>query len=145
VLRVVLDTNIFVSSLLVKSGVPAQVLDTWRGNHYVLVVSPPLIAELRSTLSYPRIRRKYGIMDGDVERLIGLLQHDAILVSGVVDVTGAVPDDPKDEMILACALEGRADLIVSGDKHLLDLGNYRGVSIITARHFMQLMDRTLDQ
>jgi uncharacterized protein len=144
VLRVVLDTNIFVSSLLVKSGVPAQVLDAWRSHRYMLVLSPPLIAEIRSTLSYPRIRRKYGITDDDVERLIELLLNDAVVVPGIVDVSGAIPDDPKDEMILACAVEGRADLIVSGDKHLLDLGNYRGISMITARDFKQLMDRDPD-
>ena len=46
-LRVVLDTNVFVSSLLVKVGVPAQVMDAWRDRRYVLVISPAIIAEMR--------------------------------------------------------------------------------------------------
>lgn len=60
-LRVVLDTNVFVSSLLVKEGLPAQVLNAWRERQYLLVISPPLIAEIQAVLKYPRIRRKYNL------------------------------------------------------------------------------------
>jgi len=58
------------------------------------------------------------------------------LVAGDANVAGSYPDDPKDEMILACALDGQADVIVSGDLHLLDLGVYRDILIITARQFL---------
>ena len=50
--------------------------------------------------------------------------------------TGTIPADPVDEMVLACAVEGQADLIVSGDRHLLDLGEYQGIPIVTAREFL---------
>ena len=136
-LRVVLDTNVFVSSLLVKAGVPAQVMDAWRDRRYVLVISPAIIAEMRSTLNYPRIRRKYSITDEDVEGLIVLVQHDALLVPGETDVAGAIPADPTDEKILACALDGRADLVVSGNLHLLDLVQYQGIPILHARQFLE--------
>ena len=102
-LRVVLDTNTFVSSLLVKVGVPAQVLAAWRERRYLLVTSPAIIAEIRATLGYPRIRRKYPITDEDVEQLINLLEQDGLVVPGDADVAGSVPADPKDEMVLACA------------------------------------------
>ena len=131
-LRVVLDTNVFVSSLLVKVGVPAQVMDVWRDRRYVLVISPAIIAEMRSTLNYPRIRRKYGITDEDVEGLIVLVQHDGLLVPGEADVAGAIPADLTDEKILACALDGRADLVASGNLHLLDLVQYQGIPILNA-------------
>jgi putative PIN family toxin of toxin-antitoxin system len=136
-LRAVLDTNVFVSSLLVKVGVPAQIVDAWRARSYVLVTSPAIIAEARATLNYPRIRRKYGITDGDIEGLIDLLQRDALLVPGEADTAGAIPADPTDEKILACALDGQADLIVSGDLHLLDLGQYQGMPILNARQFLE--------
>ena len=136
-LRIVLDTNQFVSSVLVRQGLPAQVLDAWRRREFLLVTSPSIIAEIRSTLSYPRIRRKYPITDTDVERLVTLLKKDALVVPGEIDVTGAVPADPTDDMVLACAIEGRADIIVSGDHHLLDLGEYQGIPIITARKFLR--------
>jgi putative PIN family toxin of toxin-antitoxin system len=139
-LKLVLDTNVFVSSLLVKAGLPAQVLDTWRERRYLLIVSPAIIAEIRTTLSYPRIRRKYAVTDEDVEQLVTLLERDALLVSGDTDVAGAIPEDPADEMVLACALDAQADVLVSGDRHLLDLGSYRSIPILTVRQFLERLE-----
>ena len=138
-LKAVLDTNVLVSSLLVKAGVPAQVVDAWRQQQYILVTSPELIAEARATLDYPRLRRKYALSDEHVEGLINLLEHDALVVPGQAQVTGAVPGDPADEKVLACAVDAEADVIVSGDMHLLVLGDYRGIPILTARAFLQLL------
>ena len=136
-LRVVLDTHQFVSSVLVRQGLPAQVLDAWRRREFLLITSPLIIAEIRSTLSYPRIRRKYPLTDEDVERLVTLLERDALVVPGETDATGAVPADPTDETVLAYAVEGQADWIVSGDRHLLDLGEYQDIPIVTAREFLE--------
>lgn len=136
-LRVVLDTNQFVSSVLVRQGLPARVLDAWRRREFLLITSPSIIAEIRATLGYPRIRRKYVLTDDDVERLVTLLEQDALVVPGEIEATGAIPADPADDMVLACAIEGQADLIVSGDRHLLDLGEYQGILIVTARDFLE--------
>lgn len=136
-LRLVLDTNQFVSSVLVRHGLPAQLVDAWRRREYLLLTSPALIAEVRATLNYPRLRSKYPITDEQVERLITLLERDAIVVSGEADTRDAVPDDPDDDRVLACAVEGMADFIVSGDRHLLDLGEYRGIPIITVRELLE--------
>jgi len=141
-LKVVLDTNVFISSLLVKRGLPAHVLDAWRARRYLLVTSPSVIAEIRSTLDYPRIRRKYAIADQDIEQLIALLEHDAILVPGNTQVAEAHLADPEDEGILACAVEAGADLIVSGDRHLLDLGACQGIPILTVREFLERLGET---
>jgi len=136
-LRLVLDTNQFVSGLLVRQGLPAQVLDAWQRREFLLITSPPIIAEIRSTLNCPRIRRKYLLTDDDVERLVTLLKQDALVVPGEIDVAGAIPADPTDDMVLACAIEGRADLIVSSDHHLLNLSEYQGIPIVTAREFLE--------
>jgi len=137
VLRVVLDTNVFVSSLLVKEGPAAQVLGAWRGRRYLLIVSPALAAEIASTLRYSRIRRKYRITENDNQALLDLLEVDSILVPGKADVAGSVVEDPGDEIVLTCALEGEADLIVSGDRHLLALGGFRGIEIVAVRGFLE--------
>lgn len=136
-LRAVLDTNTFVSSLLVKSGPPARALDAWRERRYVLASSPAIISEIRGVLNYPRIRRKYAVTDDDVGHLVALLEGDALLVPGLADVAGSVPDDPADEKILACAVEARADLVVTGDHHLLDLREYKGIAIVTVYEFLE--------
>lgn len=135
-LKVVLDTNVFVSSLLVLAGPPAQVLDAWRERRYLLVSSPAIMAEIQTTLNYPRIRRKYAISDQDVAGLLTLLEQDALLVPGEAQVAGDVPQDPADEAVLACAVDAGADLIVSGDRHLLDLESYQGIPILAARAFL---------
>lgn len=138
-LRAVFDTNVLVSSVLLKAGKPAQAIQEWRKQRFLLIISPTLIRELRSTLGYDRIRRKYNLTDKDVDDIVALLDNDALIVSGVADVWGAVPDDPDDDHVLACAVDGEADVIVSGDHHLLDLGVYRDIPIITVRDFLDLL------
>lgn len=108
-----------------------------------LVTSPSIISEIRATLNYcrfafePRIRRKYAISDQDVEQLVAPLEHDALVVPGDADVAESIPQDPADERVLACALDAQADLIVSGDRHLLGMGAYQGIPILTARQFLE--------
>ncbi len=136
-LKAVLDTNVLVSSLLVKVGLPAGVVDAWRRRQYLLVTSADLITEVRATLNYPRLRRKYLFTDEDVEQLISLLEQDSLLVPGEAEVTGVIPADPADEKVLACAADAEADVIVSGDAHLLALGEYQGIPILTVRVFLE--------
>jgi putative PIN family toxin of toxin-antitoxin system len=135
-LRVVIDTNVIVSGILSREGAPAELLNAWRERRFLLLSSSTIVAELRTVLQYPRIYKKYHLSDDDIEQTITLLEHDALLVAGDTNVTGSVPDDPKDEMFLACALDAQADVVVSGDHHLLDLGNFRDIPIITARQFL---------
>lgn len=136
-LRIVLDANLFVSSLLVKVGPPAQALDAWRAGACQLLVSPAIIEEVEHTLGYERIRRKYNIPQTTIDHLIQELVNSALVVPGLADVAGAVPADPDDEIVLACAIDGGADLIVSGDRHLLDLGAYQGIPILPVRSFLE--------
>ena len=61
-MRVVLDANQFVSSLLVKVGLPAQALDAWRAGAYQLIISPAILEEIEHTLGYTRIQRKLSLI-----------------------------------------------------------------------------------
>ena len=140
-LRVVIDTNIIVSGVLSRKGAPAEVLDAWRERRFLLLISPQIIAEVRAVFEYPHIRKKYPFIDEEVDQVIELLEHDALVVPGEADVSGDVPADSKDEMFLACALDGEAGLIVSGDHHLLDLFIYRDIPIISARQFITKLDK----
>lgn len=136
-LRVTLDTNVFVSSLLTPSGASAQVLDAWRKRRYLLITSPAILAEIQATLNYPHIRNKYFIKNDDIRHLTTLLEKDALLVPGEAVIVGITLADPKDLMVLACAVDGQADWIVTGDHHLLELGEYQGISILTIRQFLE--------
>jgi putative PIN family toxin of toxin-antitoxin system len=139
-LRVVLDTNVFVSSLLSTEGPPARLLNAWREGRYMLVTSPQIIAEIVGALESPRISKKYLIRQKDVENLVDLLKTDAVLVPGQGAVKGPVPRDPRDEMFLACAIDPNADCIVSGDRHLLDLQSYRDIPILTVKEFAEKLE-----
>lgn len=136
-IHVVFDTNIYVSSLLRKNGLPAQAMAAWRAHRFALVTSPAIMAEFAATLQYPRIRRKYGVTDEEIGELTDLLVANAVVVDGTIDVSGSVPDDPDDEIVLGCAVEGEADLIVTGDQHLLALGAFRSVPIVTVRNLLE--------
>jgi uncharacterized protein len=139
VLRAVLDTNIFISSLINKNGAPARLVDLWREGSYILLSSPPIIKEIKAVLELPRIKTKYCLNDLDIQKLINLIEMDAILVPGIMDVGNAIPEDPSDSIFLSCALEGKADVIVSGDRHLLNLKKYKGIPVILVNEFINLL------
>ena len=140
-LKVVLDTNVFVSSLLSRAGSPAMIIDRWRAGQFLLITSPPIISEIKRVVEASDIRKKYGLTDDLIERLILLLEKDSIVVPGPSAVAGAIPKDPTDEMFLAAALDAKADLIVSGDRHLLDLGEYKQIPILTVRQFLEFLEK----
>ena len=116
---------------------PAQVLDAWRAQLFKIVTSPAIVEEIRTTMTYSRIRRRYPIItDADVEALLALLESSATMVPGVADVRDAFVRDPKDEIILACLLEADVDVLITSDQDLLVLGNYRGTPIVSPRQFL---------
>lgn len=134
--RAVFDTNIIVSSVLSQHGNPAQAIAAWREQRFLLFTSPALIAEVRHTLGYDRIRRRYNLTDALIDDIIALLVNDAIVVSGTADVWGTIAADPDDDHVLACAVEAEVDVIVSGDRHLPELGHFRDIPILTVRDFL---------
>jgi len=140
VLKVVLDTNVFVSSLLSTRGLPAKVVDSWREGKYLLVTSPAILTEIRQVLHLKRIMEQYRLLPQDIEDLLTLIEKDALMVPGCSNAANAVPGDPRDEMFLSCAAEAGADLIVSGDHHLLNLAEYGGTPIVTVQQFFERLE-----
>ena len=136
-LRVVLDTNFLVSSLLNKTGAPARLIDAWRAGAYLLVTSPPIMAEIKAVLELPRIREKYALTAHDIRQVFDLLEKDAILVPGRLHVGNVIPQDPSDHIFLSCALEAGADVIISEDHHLLSLKVFEGIPIMPVVQFLE--------
>ena len=142
--RAVLDTNVYVSGTILSRGVPYQLLEAWRQNQFILVTSEAILAEIERVLRYPRIRRRYSITAQDVARLMDSLRADALVVPGEVEVS-RTSDDPDDDKFLACALEAQAECIVTGDPHLLSLGSYHGIAILTPREFLERLQSSSGQ
>jgi len=134
-LKVVIDTNQFVSSLISKQGKPAQLVDLWRQQHFILVTSPEIIVEIKKVLEYPHIIQKYKLNKEDIQSLLILIEHEAVIVPGL-PVINVIKDDPDDNKFLACALAAQAEYIVTGDQHLLSLGRYESILIVTVKDFL---------
>lgn len=130
-LRVVLDTNVLVSAFQFPSGTAAVLWDALGRDRYLLVSSPAIVREFTEIL-----RRPFGWKEADVERAVRLLARKASFVN-LTSIPDVVPDDPDDNHIVACALAGRADLIVTSDKDLLRLKEYRGIPIVRTVDFVR--------
>ena len=139
-LRVVVDTNIFVSAQLSRNGTPAQVMKAWRENQFILLTSPAIIEEITETLSGFIHRPPYNVSQADVDDVVALLKVSAIEVPGNADVSDAGIADPDDLIFLACAMDGDANYIASGDKHLKGLMIYREIPIVTARELLDILN-----
>ena len=137
-MKVVLDTNIFVSALISPNGVPAQIL--FHEAEFQLVIAEEILAELERVLHYDRLQKRYQLREEMIQGYLATLRADSEVVTITNPVQG-VSADPDDDKFLACAVAGQADYIVSGDPHLTDLESYQGISILKPRQFLALLDR----
>lgn len=137
-MKVVLDVGQFVSAVIVPQGHPAQMVAAWREGAFELVTSLPVLEDLRRVLSYPRLRKRHQWTDEEIEVFVGSLALAANVMTGELEVD-AVPEDPSDNKVLACAMEGGADYIVASDEHLTKLGSFAGIPIVTPRRFLEIL------
>ena len=137
-MRLVLDTNIVASGLL-WGGNPAQLLDTAQLGEIELFTSRPLLAELSNILVRRKFAKAVEASGLSIEALVlGYVELTTVVRPAAI--AAAVAADPTDDQVLACAVSAQADLIVSGDKHLLDLGGtYQGIRIVTPAEAVQLI------
>ena len=143
-IKAVIDTNVQVRGLLSKQGPPRRVLDTWLEGHYTLVTSLYLVDELIQTLSYPRIANRFRLAEQEITDILTALLSQAEVTPGQLHLPG-VTRDPKDDAVVACAVEGEADYIVSGDQDLLVLGDYQGCQVVTPRQFLDILNSSRAQ
>ena len=128
--RVVFDTNVLVSATLSR-GKPYTVLELAERGDIDSVTSPNIIDELEDVLS----RERLPFESEQINEFVGKILSMSELVTPEMDLE-AVEDDPDDDKILECAVAGNADYIVSGDSHLLDIEEYRGVEIVSPDEFL---------
>lgn len=137
-LKAVVDTNQFISSLISKKGPSAKLIDAWRDYKFLLIISQDILTEMKRVFYYPRIITARHLNKQDIETFIAFIEKRATIVSHTPSVE-AIKDDPDDNKILACALEAQADYIVSGDEHLLSLHQYQNIKVVTVREFLEIL------
>jgi putative PIN family toxin of toxin-antitoxin system len=141
VIRAVLDTNVLASgfvSFVDTDRAPSRVLHLWLKRRFELVISADIQTELRHTLDIPYFRRRLSTEQVEVAQR--LLVRQATLVFPTEPVVG-VATHPEDDQVLAAAVSANVDYLVTGDRQLLALGNYRGVHIVSPRRFLTLLEQ----
>lgn len=136
--RLVLDTNTALSGLLWQ-GTPGKLIDAAKRREVTLFSSASLLAELQGVLA--RAKFAQALAERGISGQM-LFEGYAALVQLVkpAAIAPVVARDPADDAVLACALAANADLVVSGDKHLLELGGvYQGIRIVTATGAVHLI------
>jgi uncharacterized protein len=139
--RVVIDTNVMVSAILAPKGTPAKILKLALDGEFEFILSPLLVQEIEAVMRYPKIvklMKERGVSFAETDDVLEKMRRVAIDVPGELALN-VVPDDPKDDMVLACAMEGRADFIVTGDSHLTDLKTFQGIPIVAPATFLALI------
>jgi putative PIN family toxin of toxin-antitoxin system len=139
VIRAVLDTNLLVSYLLTHRPPIATLIDRHLAqDDFVLVTALELLTELDRVLAYPKLQHYYA---GDERtRFVALV----MALSEVVELPETIPRvcrDPDDDRVIACAVVGNADVIVSGDEDLLNLEQVGTMLILTAAQFLEVLEQ----
>ncbi len=139
-IRAVVDTNALVSGIISPLGAPAEIVLRWQQGDFLLITSPALLNELRRVLAYPRIADRLHWSEEERSQFVESFETLALITPGTLHLPG-VTRDPKDDPAVACAVEGEAEFIVSGDQDLLILGAYQGIRMVTPRDFLALLKK----
>lgn len=140
--RAVLDTSILTRFLLSPDGFTIRLYKAMITRRYIAVTSSAILEELAIVMKKPRTKKYLKASEEDVATFIEQYRKAAYFVPGHYEVF-VVKTDPKDNPIVACALEGHADYIVSDDKEdLLPIKHYRGIQIVSAPDFLRELARS---
>jgi len=130
-MRIILDTNVFISGIFF-SGPPSQILKAWENQNLQIVLSKQILDEYQRvadelSLKYPQI---------NITPIIELvtIHGQFIDTEGIVI---SICEDPDDDKFIECAIAGKCDIIVSGDRHLLKLAGHKGIMILKPRDFVE--------
>lgn len=137
-LLVVIDTNIFISGLIVPQSLPYQIVILWQNDYFDLAICQELLNEIRDVLGRNKIKQKYNLNTKNIAKIIDLLKRQTKIINP--HKSKIKVRDPKDQIILDTALTARADYLITGDEDLLCLAKSlspKGLKIINARDFIE--------
>lgn len=138
---VVFDSDVLIPMILEASR-SARLFARLRAADHAVAVSPLILDEVREKmLTKPRLRDWLNLPDEKITAFLDDLATICLVVPGHTSAVGAVPADPKDDKIVAAAIESDADYIVSEDRHLRDLKAYQGIPIMSRDEFAAELER----
>lgn len=137
-MRIVIDTNIWVSGLLWR-GQAWQLLRLAETGQVELCIAYPMLLELEEVLAYERLQARLQLLKFTPSQLasFALSLSTPFDVSREATATPIVANDPDDDIFVLCAVEAKVDYLVTNDKHLLALEIYKGIPIVTLDFFLE--------
>lgn len=141
-LRIVVDTNVLISGLFgMKDSPSSQILQAYLNQKIILIISPAIVEEVAEVINRERVvkltkmdvRERADFLDKLIER------SDVVLAKQLLE---GVSRDIKDDKFLACAVDAKAEYIVTGDGDLLVLKKYEGIKIVTPREFLGIFAKS---
>ncbi len=133
-MRIILDTNVFISGIFWEGNFCSQVIDEWRKGKFELISSADIINELVETLKNFKIQMPKKM----IEEWKNLIIKNSIITE-TSEKLEVIKEDSEDNKFLEAAVSGRADFIVSQDKHLLKLNDYQKIKIIGPKDFLEIV------
>jgi predicted nucleic acid-binding protein len=124
---------------LTPTGATSELIDLWQEGEFELIVCPQLVHEVRKALLHPRIAKKYAITREEADGFASRLFDEDILLDDPIDPPRVVPDDPKDDYLIALAEAAAADALVTRDRH--DKVTLRGLPLLGAREMVRRIRR----
>jgi putative PIN family toxin of toxin-antitoxin system len=136
-LKVVIDTNVFVASFLNPAGTPRKIIDMWKDGQIVLCLCAEIIEEYIEVLS------RFGLeSEKELEELLEVFRKKVHIHFVAIDrQLKLVAADSEDDKFVECAMSAHATVVVSGDKHLLDLKRYKSISILSPSQFIGFLQQ----
>ena len=130
-MKIILDTNVFVSGIFF-SGPSYEILKAWRNRKFKIVVSQEILLEYQRVSE--KLNQKFPMIN--IQPMIDLITVKADLVIGL-ELPIQICKDPEDDKFISCALASNSKIIITGDKHLLNVNGYGGLEIIPPREFVE--------
>jgi len=140
VYKAVLDSNVFVSGASISQTPPSQMMNLWRKGAYILVTSPQILEEVHEVLLRPKIISYTGLSIKETNEFVEKIIQRAYVTEGK-QLSHSVSRDLKDDKFLSCAVEAKADYIITGDQDLLVLKVYKEINILTPREFLDILSK----
>jgi len=136
-MKITVDTNILISAAF-WLGNPHRIIKKVEDGKLKLVLSAEILEEFEEILRQDKFRLKLENMNAAISDVVNKLTEMSEVV-GISSRIKAVKEDPDDDKVLECAVNGKADFIVSGDRHLLEMREYRGIKIVTAKEMLKII------
>ena len=138
-MKAIIDSSVLVSAFLTRDGASGLVVKAGLDRRFEMHVSELILAETNRRLrNRPKLSDRYGYKDDDVTRYISDLAAGVTVLTNL-PIIEPVCRDPDDDHVIAAALAAAADCIISGDRDLLKLGSYQGVSMRTVRETLDAL------